>query len=82
MDSSFASVNLHGISRGESRYECFLALLAKFFYQPSDGCLAAGEATFGHQPVVNPLGSVVLLPRLALGHLHPGSVLRMPLHPR
>lgn len=35
-----------------------MALLAKFFHQSPDGCLAAGEAD---QPVVDPFGGVVLL---------------------
>ena len=70
IDSSFAPVNLQGIScRKDKRNECFLALLTKLFYQSPDGRLAAGEATFGHQPVIDPFGGVVLFPGFELGVL-------------
>ena len=44
-----------------------MALLAKLFHQSPDGCLAAGEAVFGYQPVVDPFGGVVLFPGFELG---------------
>ena len=63
VDGCLTPVNLQGIScRKDKRDECFLALLAKFFHQSPDGCLAAGEAVFGYQPVIDPFGGVVLLP--------------------
>ena len=68
VDGCLTPVNLQGIScRKDKRNECFLALLAKFFHQSPDSRLAAGEAAFGYQPVIDPFGGVVLFPGFELG---------------
>ena len=61
INSSLALVNLHGISCWkDKRNEAFLGLFPGFSRQPSDGCLAAGEAVFDLQTVVDALGSDAL----------------------
>ena len=67
VDGSLTPVDLHGISRRkDKRNERLLVLLTKLFHQPPDGCLSAGKAAFGHQPVINPFGCVMLLLRATL----------------
>lgn len=62
IDSGFAPVDLQGISyRKRQWYKSFLGLPSEFSHQQSDSRLSSGEAVFGHQTVVDALGSVVLL---------------------